>query len=75
MVQAVSRRPSTRRLGLADRTDRVGFVVDKMALGQVSLHAVTVGFCAVAVTVPLSCTYVLVIYHRNYEITASDFVK
>jgi branched-subunit amino acid transport protein len=38
MAQAVSRRPLTAEAGFAPRSIYVGFVVDKMVLGQVFLR-------------------------------------
>jgi hypothetical protein len=66
--------PSTRRLGLADSADHVGFVVDKVAKGQVSLRVLSVFALLLS---PYQCAVlnVLFICHRNYKILARDFVK
>ena len=53
MAQAVSHRPLSAET--ADSADHVGFVVVKVALGQVSLRLLSLHQCAVTVTAPVRC--------------------
>lgn len=68
--------PSARRLGLADSADHVGFVVGKVALGQVSLRVLSVfalllspNLCAVLTS---TCTIETI---KSWQVTSLNKIQ
>jgi hypothetical protein len=70
LYQVIICRLLQRRHGFDPRSVHVGFVVDGVALGQVSLPVIP--FCHVLIFQPMPHTHILLVYSRRYVFSASN---